>query len=164
MSNVKYANLHNGFTVSWGVEKIGFGQFYAYHADQTSNIIFSTEGMDRDFVKQVLCAIVDNAVFDDFQDQVTETVKLTVEQADALLDFNDPHLSPDSVVRSNTYREAYFNLPDTGDGKTQVLEIQFSMVNDDFDEYTRWIENKTVGVNMFEANLHTTLVVDKRTK
>jgi len=164
MNKVQYANLINSFTVQWGVEKIGFGEFRAYYDDRTSNIVFETEGMDREFVKQVLCAMVDNAVFDDFQDQQTETVNLTVEQADALLDFNNPHLVPDSIVRSNTYREAFFNLSNTSNGNPRVVEIQFSMINDDSDEYNHWIENKTVGVNMFAAKLHTTSVVDKDTK
>ncbi len=46
------------FTLQWGAEGIGFGEFVFYHKD--GQLCCNTEYMGEEFIKKALCAMVDN--------------------------------------------------------------------------------------------------------
>lgn len=102
--------------------------------------------------------MVDSAIFYRDEDADTKTSELSVEQADALLDFTNPNLQPTRIIKSDIYQEAYFILESPIKGETHVLEVAYSQpnTNDSLEDYQRWHKNQTVAVNMFHAKLHTT--------
>jgi hypothetical protein len=57
---INKVQLHHGFGVNWSAKGIGFGQLYFY----TDNglIYCDNELMDKEFIKQVLCQMVDDCV------------------------------------------------------------------------------------------------------
>lgn len=58
--------LYNDFTIGWIRNQVGFGQFYFYTQD--NKLYCSNEGMRREFIKQVLCELVDQCILTDDQD------------------------------------------------------------------------------------------------
>jgi hypothetical protein len=52
------------FEVCWSRNGIGFGSFYVYK-DEDGVLHVDNECMSREFVKGVMCKLIDNAVFDD---------------------------------------------------------------------------------------------------
>lgn len=50
-------DLHNDFGLNWSAKGVGFGQFYFYNKDE--KLYCSNEFMDKDFIKRVLCQMVD---------------------------------------------------------------------------------------------------------
>lgn len=56
-------DLHNEFSVSWTIKGKGFGQFYFYEKDGVIHI--SNECTSKEFIKQVLAQMVDQAVLED---------------------------------------------------------------------------------------------------
>ncbi len=156
---MKIKNLYvdNCFQIEW--EHNGEHSQITVFCDEKSNkIMFDTSCNDRELIKQMFSKMVDSAVFYRDEDINTKTTQLTVEQADALLDFTNPALEPNRIIRSNTYREAYFNLEPSPTGETRVLEIAYSEpdADDSLEGFQRWYKNQTVAVNMFHAKLHTT--------
>jgi hypothetical protein len=56
-------DLTNEFTIEWTSAQVGFGQFKFYTKD---NVIYCDhECMSKEFIKQVLCDMVDNCVLTD---------------------------------------------------------------------------------------------------
>lgn len=49
--------------VGWGVHRLGFGHISFNNKD--GKIYCSSEGMSREFVKEVLCKLVDVAIFEE---------------------------------------------------------------------------------------------------
>jgi hypothetical protein len=56
-------NLSNEFTVEWTSTNIGFGLFKFYTKDDV--IYCDNECMSKEFIKQILCDMVDNSVLTD---------------------------------------------------------------------------------------------------
>lgn len=56
--------LNAGFQIDWAVKGIGFGGFY-FHQDENGIIRISNECMSKDFIKKVLCMMVDKAILQD---------------------------------------------------------------------------------------------------
>jgi len=52
--------LHNGFGISWSDPEKGFGQFAFYFGNGGEKVICSNELMSKEYIKKVLCAMVDN--------------------------------------------------------------------------------------------------------
>ena len=155
--NIKNLYVDNCFQIEW--EHNGEHSQITVFCDEKSNkIMFDTSCNDRELVKQMFSEMVDSAVFYRDEDIDTKTTELSVEQADALLDFTNPALEPNRLIKSDTYREAYFILESPIKGETRVLEIAYSEpdVDDSLKDFQRWYKNQTVAVNMFHAKLHTT--------
>jgi len=51
-------------TVSWGVQKIGWGQF-VFYIGEDKQVHCDNEMMGKEFIKARLCEMVDNCVLDD---------------------------------------------------------------------------------------------------
>lgn len=52
--------------IHWNVKGVGFGLFYIIEwNNDTGQVIIDNEGMSRDFIKQVLCKMVDDAILAD---------------------------------------------------------------------------------------------------
>ena len=63
-NKIVYANLKNSFQINWAVNKIGFGEFYFYLDDEDNKIRCSNELMSKEFIKEILCKMVDNCILD----------------------------------------------------------------------------------------------------
>lgn len=48
-----------GFQVDWTAKGCGFGQFYFYY-DEDGQLCCSSETMGKDFIKRMLCQMVDD--------------------------------------------------------------------------------------------------------
>lgn len=57
-------DLNNGFSVSWSRTGVGFGSFY-FRITEAGSIQIDNECMGKDFIKGVLCRMVDEAILDD---------------------------------------------------------------------------------------------------
>lgn len=53
----------DSFEVWWNDTEKGFGSFYFYVVDNEFHI--DNECMSKDYIKKVLCSMVDNAILDD---------------------------------------------------------------------------------------------------
>lgn len=161
---IKYAETHKPITLDWGANQIGFGQLYIYNDPKTNRVVCHSEGMGREFIKAVFNHLIDNAVFSDFQKQQTETIDLSVQEADSLLDFADKWLNPSSTVQvSETEVIAYFNLESLIADETQVLEVKYISQDCEIERIecqSRWYKNKTVGTDMVYVKLHKTRIVE----
>lgn len=162
--DIKYAETYKPITIDWGANQIGFGQLYIYHDQKTNRVVCDSEGMSREFIKTVFNHLIDNAVFSDFQKQQTETIDLSVHEADSLLDFTDKWLTPDNTVQvSETEVIAYFNLQSSIADETQVLEVKYKgkySPKEYIECQSRWYKNKTVGTDMIYVKLHKTRIVE----
>lgn len=54
----------NGVQFDWSATGVGFGQFYFYEGDG-GKLHCSNETMGKDFIKKMLCQMVDDCVLDD---------------------------------------------------------------------------------------------------
>ena len=54
------ATTERGVLVDWSVNGVGFGEFYFYMKD--GKIYCDNETMDKDFIKQMLCQMVDDSI------------------------------------------------------------------------------------------------------
>jgi len=59
--------LHDNFGLNWSSKGIGFGQFYFYNKD--GKIFCSNEFMSKDFIKKVLCQMIDECELEDQREQ-----------------------------------------------------------------------------------------------
>lgn len=162
--DIKYAETYKPITIDWGANQIGFGQLYIYNNPKTNQLVCDSEGMSREFIKAVFNHLIDTAVFSDFQKQQTETIDLSVHEADSLLDFTDKWLNPSSTVQvCETEAIAYFNLESSIEGETRVLEVKYISQDCEIERIecqSRWYKNKTVGTDMIHVKLHKTRIVE----
>lgn len=56
-------DIANGFTIYWTRQNIGFGQISFYEVD--GKLKCDSEGMGQEFVKQILCDLVDHSEIED---------------------------------------------------------------------------------------------------
>jgi hypothetical protein len=54
--------LHDKFGLNWSIKGKGFGQLYFYEKDGV--IYISNECTSKEFIKQVLCTMVDQSVLE----------------------------------------------------------------------------------------------------
>lgn len=64
--------------VNWGAEKVGFGSFHISKCSKSGKALIDSEFMSRDFIKAVLCRLVDEAVFTDFEELTEKETDLTL--------------------------------------------------------------------------------------
>jgi hypothetical protein len=57
-------DIDNSFTLSWSKEGVGFGEFRFYKSEDEA-IHINNECMGKNFIKNVLCNMVDIAILDD---------------------------------------------------------------------------------------------------
>ena len=50
-----------GFTLNWSKDGVGFGQLSIRQMLEDNSIEIDSECMGKEFVKEILCALVDNA-------------------------------------------------------------------------------------------------------
>lgn len=60
----KHTTLCNSFDLQWSQPGVGFGSFY-FRAKDDGFVEISNECMSKNFIKRVLCQMVDDAVLDD---------------------------------------------------------------------------------------------------
>ncbi len=59
-----YVDFENdSISIRWGKPGVGFGEFYIYKKDDKIRI--ENECMSKDFIKEILCHLVDEAELDD---------------------------------------------------------------------------------------------------
>ena len=56
-----------GFCVKWWAHGTGYGEF-TFHYDPNNKWHIDNEYMDKEFIKNVLCAMVDSATLEDGED------------------------------------------------------------------------------------------------
>ena len=58
-----YAGMYPGthFCLCWGEPGVGWGEVHFSVKEETDDVIMHTESMSKDFVKKMLCRMVDNA-------------------------------------------------------------------------------------------------------
>lgn len=49
----------------WTANSVGFGRFYFYYNQTDEKLHISNEMMGKDFIKKMLCKMVDDAVLDE---------------------------------------------------------------------------------------------------
>lgn len=54
-------SISNNFTLNWSTDNIGFGQFRFYEKD--GELFCDNEMMSKEFVKRMLCQMVDECAF-----------------------------------------------------------------------------------------------------
>ena len=54
-----YNEFGGGVCINWSEPEVGFGQIYIENID--GNLTFSAEGMSKEFIKRVLCTLVDQS-------------------------------------------------------------------------------------------------------
>ena len=59
----KYVKIADTICICWGRPGIGFGEV-VFYTDDDGNLKCDNEGMSREFIKEVLCDLVDNATLD----------------------------------------------------------------------------------------------------
>lgn len=59
----EYAGMYPGthFFMCWGEPGVGFGEVHFEVKEGTNAVEMDTEGMSKDFIKKMLCRMVDNA-------------------------------------------------------------------------------------------------------
>ena len=72
-------DLHSSFGLNWSVKGTGFGQFYFYEKD--GKICCANENMSKEFIKKVLCTMIDNCELEDVRD---ETPNITGEDVNRI--------------------------------------------------------------------------------
>jgi hypothetical protein len=74
MSNHDYCSPLNNAGFQWGAAGVGFGQLYFYTGDD-GVVYCDNEMMSKDFVKKILCQMVDDAVMaiPNKRDEINET-------------------------------------------------------------------------------------------
>ena len=58
----------NSIAIQWSKAGIGFGLFTFYVKDGSDKLHCDNETMSREFVKEMLCLMVDQSEFDDVED------------------------------------------------------------------------------------------------
>jgi len=54
-----FTEFSGGVCINWSDPNVGFGQIYVESVD--GKLHFSAEGMSKEFIKQVLCQLVDES-------------------------------------------------------------------------------------------------------
>lgn len=64
---ILYVDLMNGFQINWGVKNIGWGEFYFQPTaiDGDGKIYCSNEMMSKEFIKAILCKMVDDCILEE---------------------------------------------------------------------------------------------------
>jgi hypothetical protein len=60
-------DLHDKFGIDWSIKGVGFGQFYFYEKDGV--MYCDNEIMSKNFIKMVLCKMVDRCELTDIRDR-----------------------------------------------------------------------------------------------
>ena len=58
----------NNFGLNWGEAGIGFGQFHFHTDTETGTVYCDNECMSKDFIKKMLCQMVDDCELTDIKD------------------------------------------------------------------------------------------------
>ncbi len=62
-----YCEPSNTTIFSWSAKSVGFGEFYFYTKDNKTHC--ENEFMSKEFIKKMLCEMVDDCILDDPQDE-----------------------------------------------------------------------------------------------
>jgi hypothetical protein len=89
--DVVYASGRGSFGVNWGIAKCGFGELSAYLDKERNVMVFDSEYMGRETVKAILCKLVDDGFFPDFEEYEKMGKKLTVVQLNEYNAFGTNH-------------------------------------------------------------------------
>lgn len=114
--NVSYVQAHGNLSMRWGIQRCGFGELYMGENKENGKMMFSTEYMGRNSIKAILCKMVDDGVFTDFEDLVKTVEPLSQQEVNDLYVF----AKPDTM---------YFTLPfymDVCEDDKEVLELRFN--------------------------------------
>ena len=55
--------ISNGFTLFWRKQGVGFGNAVFYVNKDTGQILCDNEYMSKEFIKEMLCEMIDGAIF-----------------------------------------------------------------------------------------------------
>lgn len=114
--NAIYAQSRGSLSVNWGIQNCGFGQLHVYENKENGKMMFDTEYMYRNSVKAILCKMVDDGVFTDFEDLVKTSTELTKQEINDLYVFAKPGTM-------------YFTLPfymEVCEDDKNILELRFN--------------------------------------
>lgn len=80
-------NLH----VSWGINKCGFGHLNLSYDSERDTINFDSENMGREYIKAILCKMVDDGLVVDFEKALKKINPVKVEYINAMNYFGVDH-------------------------------------------------------------------------
>lgn len=75
-------SANSAATMNW-VANVGFGSFVIKKCQESGKTLVDSEYMSRDFIKAVLCKMVDDAVFTDFEEITKIEQELTLQELNA---------------------------------------------------------------------------------
>ena len=75
--------------ISWGVNKVGFGQLYAYVDKESGILHFESECMGKEFIKSIFAHLIDNSCVNDFHKVITTTKDINLEELNKLQVIGD---------------------------------------------------------------------------
>lgn len=153
--DVMYANTEDNLSVNWGVKNWGFGGFHFHYDSEQDRLIFDTEYMGKEFVKAVLCKMVDNGLFTDFEKSEKKVNQLSVQE------INEMNLFGSGIQLSFPY---YVNYAKDNE---KVLELRWRYRNEnnkkyiiniclEIDKVVELIEKKAIaeiGIEQYNADL-----------
>lgn len=64
-------SIHKSFGLNWSAKGCGFGQFYFYEKD--GKIFCQNEYMGKEFIKRIMCQLVDQCELEDVRDDNEDT-------------------------------------------------------------------------------------------
>lgn len=70
--------------ISWGVNKVGFGNLYAYVDKESGILHFESENMGKEFIKSIFTHLIDNSCVNDFEKVITTTKDINLEELNKL--------------------------------------------------------------------------------
>lgn len=113
--DVSYVSGEGNLWLKWGINNCGFGELYISQNKENEKFVFDTEYMGRNSVKAILCKMVDDGIFSDFEEEVKKVTPYSDEEAQALSPFGEK----DSM---------YFTMPfymDIDPKDSNLIEMRF---------------------------------------
>lgn len=87
--DVSYVSGQGNLFLKWGINNCGFGELYVSQNKENEKFNFSSEYMGRETVKAILCKMVDDGLFTDFEEEVKQVTVYENEQGQALSPFGE---------------------------------------------------------------------------
>jgi hypothetical protein len=114
--------LDNSFSIQWSVTGVGFGSFF-FSAKEDGSIEIQNECMSKEFIKKVLCMMVDGATLnDEISEKNALMQRSTFEKAkhgrepteDEIIDYMRLHNEHYYNARERLREQQYGGLPPEG--------------------------------------------------
>ena len=86
---MSYVSGEGNLFLKWGINNCGFGELYVSQNKENEKFVFSSEYMSRESVKAILCKMIDDGIFSDFEEEIKVVTQYGSEEAHALAPFGE---------------------------------------------------------------------------